>query len=210
MPSNHPIITISRQIGSGGAYIGQKLSQILGMRYVDREIISQAAKEFSILEEDIESKDEKIPSFWESFFQSCICSPDVYLPPQYFVPTEEAIFKVEANIIEKIAQEHPAVIIGRCGSHILREYPNHISIFLYADTAFRQERIEEIYHVSKEEALKMIEQSDSERGRYHQLLIGKSWYDASQYDMCINTSKIGIEESIALIQGVIEKQAKRR
>ena len=195
----HKIITISRQIGSGGAYIGQQLAKKLDFSYVDREIISQVAKKFSILEEDLESRDEKVPSFWQSFLQSSICSPDVYLPPQIFVPTEEAIFKVESEIIKGIAKERSAVIIGRCGSHILREHKNHLSIFLHAKSEFRQKRIKELYHLSNTEAHKMLEQSDDERARYHQLLTGKPWSDAAQYDLCINTSQLGIDASVELI-----------
>ena len=197
--ASHKIITISRQIGSGGAYIGQLLAKKLGISYVDREIIAQAAKEFSILEEDLESRDEKIPSFWNSFFQSSICSPDVYLPPQVFVPTEEAIFKVETKIIKGIAKDRSAIIIGRCGSHILRNNPNHMSIFLHAESDFRLKRIQELYKISKKDAVTMMEQSDDERARYHQLLTGKPWSDATQYDLCINTSKIGVNASVELI-----------
>ena len=206
---SHTIITISRQIGSGGAFIGQKLAKELGMSYVDREIITQAAKEFSLLEEDLESLVEKSPSFWQCFFQSSICSPDVYLPPQVFVPTEEAIFKVETQIIKRIAKDRSAIIIGRCGSHILRDNPNHLSIFLHADADFRKKRIEELYKISGKEAVKMMEQSDGERARYHQLLVEKQWSDAVQYDLCINTSKIGIESAIALISETIKRYQTR-
>lgn len=205
----HTIITISRQIGSGGAYIGQKLAKKLDIGYVDREIIAQAAKAFSIQEDDLESIDEKTPSFWQSFFQSTICSPDVYLPPQLFVPTEEAIFKVETEIIQRIAKNRSAVIIGRCGSHILRDNPNHLSVFLYADTKFRKKRIEELYKVSGKEAEKMIEQSDGERARYHQLLVEKTWSDATQYDLCINTSKMGIDNTIELISETMKRYQNR-
>ncbi|WP_041959125.1 AAA family ATPase [Sulfurospirillum arsenophilum] len=205
----HTIITISRQIGSGGAYIGQKLAKKLDIGYVDREIIAQAAKAFSIQEDDLESIDEKTPSFWQSFFQSTICSPDVYLPPQLFVPTEEAIFKVESEIIQRIAKNRSAVIIGRCGSHILRDNPNHLSVFLYADTKFRKKRIEELYKVSGKEAEKMIEQSDGERARYHQLLVEKTWSDATQYNLCINTSKMGIDNTIELISETMKRYQNR-
>ena len=199
------VITISRQIGSGGAYIGQQLAKQLNIGYVDREIITQAAKEFSVMEEELESRDERIPSFWQSLFQSGIYStPDVYMPPQVFVPTEEAIFKVETKIIKRIAKERSAIIIGRCGSHILRDDVNHISLFLHADSQFRKERIEKLYNVSSSEATKMIEQSDSERARYHQLLTGTQWNDASQYHLSINTSKIGVDQSTQLILRYLE------
>jgi len=203
------IVTISRQIGSGGAFIGQTLSKKLAMSYVDREIITQAAKEFSLLEEDLESLDEKTPSFWQCFFQTSICSPDVYLPPQVFVPTEEALFKVETKIITRISENRSAIIIGRCGSHILRDNPNHLSIFLHADAEFRTKRIEELYKISNQEAVKMMEQSDGERARYHQLLVDRPWSDATQYDLSICTSKLGIDNAIALICEAIKHHQNR-
>lgn len=201
----HTIITISRQMGSGGAYIGQQLAKKLDIGYVNREIIAQAAKAFSMQEDELESVDEKSPSFWQCFLQSTICSPDVYLPPQLFVPSEEAIFKVETDIIGRIAKNRSAVIIGRCGSHILRDTPNHLSVFLYAEADFRLKRIQELYHTSKKEAMNMMEQSDGERARYHQLLVEKSWSDATQYDLCINTSKIGIDNTIELISETVKR-----
>ena len=201
----HTIITISRQMGSGGAYIGQQLAKKLDIGYVNREIIAQAAKAFSMQEDELESVDEKSPSFWQCFLQSTICSPDVYLPPQLFVPSEEAIFKVETDIIGRIAKNRSAVIIGRCGSHILRDTPNHLSVFLYAEADFRLKRIQELYHTSKKEAMNMMEQSDGERARYHQLLVEKSWSDATQYDLCINTSKIGIDNAIELISETVKR-----
>ena len=206
---SHTVVTISRQIGSGGAFIGQTLSKELNMSYVDREIITQAAKEFSLLEEDLESLDEKTPSFWQCFFQTSICSPDVYLPPQVFVPTEEALFKVETKIIKRISENRSAIIIGRCGSHILRDHPNHLSIFLHADADFRKKRIEALYKISGKEAVKMMEQSDGERARYHQLLVDKAWSDATQYDLSICTSKLGIDNAIALIREAIERHQNR-
>jgi len=125
------VITISRQLGSGGAYIGQQLAKKLNIFYADREIICHVAKKLSVLEEDLESRDEKIRSFWQSFLQLCAFASDAYLPPPMIVPTDRELFKAEAEIIEHISKERSAVIIGRCGAHILREHPNHVSIFLH-------------------------------------------------------------------------------
>lgn len=199
------VITISRQMGSGGAYIGQQLAKKLRILYLDREIVSQAAKQLSVLEEDLESRDEKIPSFWQSFSQLGVFnSPDAYIPPQVFVPTGRELFKVEAQIIRRVAKERSVVIIGRCGSHILRARSNHTGVFLHGNLDFRKGRIQELYNVSPEEAAKMIAQSDSERARYHQTLTGKEWTDARQYDLSIDTSKIGVDKSIELILQYLE------
>jgi cytidylate kinase len=205
MKLNSPfVITISRQLGSGGAYIGQKLAKNLNIFYADREIISQAAKQFSLLEEDLESRDEKISSFWQSFLQSyAFTNPVAYEPPQ-IIPTDSALFKAEKEIIEHIAKERSSIIIGRCGSYILREYPNHISIFLHSDVTFRKGRVRKIYNVSEEDARKMIAQSDKERALYYQTFADKEWPDARQYDISLDTSKIGLDKSVELIMKYVE------
>ncbi|MGA2527496.1 MAG: cytidylate kinase-like family protein [Smithellaceae bacterium] len=192
-------ITISRQLGCGGAYVGQQLAKNLGVFYADREIIGQAAKQFSILKEDLESRDEKILSFWQSFIRSYAIAPDTYVPPQIIAPSDRELFKAETEIIERIAKERSAVIIGRCGSYILREHPNHVSIFLHGDITFRNGRIQKLYNISEEVAGKMIAQNDKERANYNHTFTGKEWTDARQYDISIDISKIGIDKTVEVI-----------
>ena len=205
MKSNSPfIITISRQLGSGGAYVGQQLAKNLDIFYADREIIDQVAKQFSILEKDLEPRDEKIVSFWQSFLQSyAFTSPDVYLPPQ-IIPTDRTLYKAEKEIIERIAKERSAVIIGRCSSYILHEHPNHISIFLHGNIAFRKGRIQKLYDVSERVAGNMIAKSDKERSLYYHTFTKKEWPDATLYDISLDTSKIGLDNSVELIMKYIE------
>jgi cytidylate kinase len=194
------VITISRQLGSGGTYIGQQLAKHLNIFYADREIIRQAAKKLSVLEENLESRDGKIISFWQSFLHLYTFVADPYTPPQRFIePTDRELFKVEAEIIERIAKESSAIIIGRCGYHILCEHPNHISIFLHGDITFRIGRIQKLYNVSEEVAGKMIFQNDKERAYYNYKFTGKEWTDARQFDLSIDTCRIGLDESIELI-----------
>ena len=206
MKLNSPfVITISRQLGSGGSYIGQQLSKKLNLFYADRDIICQAAKKLSVLEEELDSRDEKISSFWESYLQSySFAFPDVYLPPQIIVPTDFELFNVEAEIIRRIANERSSVIIGRCSSHVLREHPNHFSIFLHADLRFREERIQKLYNLSQQAADKMIAQSDKERSRYHLSLTEKEWTDATQYNLCFDTGKMDLDECVAFILNCIK------
>lgn len=199
------VITISRQLGSGGAYIGQQLAKKLDIFYLDREIIRQAAKKLSVLEDELKPRDEKTLPFWQSIFQlTGYSGPYVYTPPPIFVPTDRELFKAEAEVIKQIANDRSAVIIGRCGSHVLRAYPNHTSIFLHANADFRKRRIEKLYNVTQEEASKMIAKSDSERSRYHHMLTGKEWTDARQYNLSIDTSKIGIDDGVQLILQYLE------
>ncbi|MGO9137874.1 MAG: AAA family ATPase [Syntrophales bacterium] len=193
------VITISRQLGSGGAYVGQKLAKNLNIFYADRDIICQAAKQLSVLEEDLESHDEKTLSFWQSFIRSFIIAPDVYIPPQIIPPSDSELFNVEAKIIEGIAKERSAVIIGRCGSYVLREHPNHVSIFLHGEITFRKGRIQKLYNVSEEVAGEMIAQNDKERAHYIHTFTGKEWTDARQYDLAIDTSKIDVDKTVEFI-----------
>jgi CMP/dCMP kinase len=197
-------ITISRQLGCGGAYVGQQLAKNLDVFYADREIIGQAAEQLSVLEEDLEPRDEKILSFWQSFIRSYAIAPGTYVPPQIIAPSDHKLFKTESEIIARIAKERSAVIIGRCGSYILREHPNHVSIFLHSDITFRKGRIQKLYNLSEEVAEKMIAQSDKERALYHHTVTGQVWADARRYDISIDTSKIGVDKTVEFILKYLE------
>ncbi len=198
------IITISRQLGSGGAYVGQELAKKLNISYADREIIDQAARHFSVLGEDLKSRDEKKLSFWQSFMRSLAVAPDAYVKPQALPPSDRALFETESEIITRIAGERSAVIIGRCGSHILRRHPHHISLFLHADIPYRQNRLQRLYAVSPETALKMITRSDRERALYHRTITGQEWTDASRYDLAVDTGKTGADRCVEFILKYLE------
>ena len=199
------VITISRQLGSGGAYLGQLLAKRLNIFYADREIISQAAKQFSVLEQDLESIDEKKNSFWDSFLHSFeLGFADPYKPPQIILPPDLILFNTESEIIKHIVKERSAVIIGRCGSYILRDHPNHVSIFLHGDEDLRIKRVEKLYSVTEKAAKQMVAKSDKERSQYFRSFTGREWTDARQYDVSINTSKIDLDKSVELIMKFLE------
>jgi len=199
------VITISRQLGSGGAYIGRQLAKNMNVFFADREIISQAAKKLSTLEDKLESREEKKLSFWHSFMNAAPHGGGVYMAPVSPILefTDNELFAVESDIINQIANEGPAVIIGRCGSYVLRQHPNHFSIYLHANTEFRNDRIRKLYQLSEENAGKMIEKSDKERAAYCKTFTGKEWSDARNYDLSINTSKLGIDKTTEYILNVL-------
>jgi len=200
------VITISRQLGSGGASIGRQLAKNMNLFFADREIISQAAKRLSTLEEKLESREEKRLSFWHSILNSAPQGGGVYMAPisPILEFTDNELFTVESDIIKQIADEGSAVIIGRCGSYVLRQHPNHLSIFLHADKTFRNDRIQKLYHLSEENAGKMIEKNDKERATYCKTFTGKEWTDARNYDLSINTSKLGIEKTTEYIFNILK------
>ena len=197
-------ITISRQLGSGGAYVGQQLADKLNIFYADREIIHKAAKQFSVLEADLESRDEKVLSFWQSMFAVNSFAPEVFIPSKIMVPTDRELFNAEAAVIKHIAKERSSVIIGRCSFEVLREFPDHVSLFLYSDNEFRINRIHNQYNVTKEEAERMIAQSDKDRASYCKQFTGKEWTDARNYDISIDTSKMGIVRTVDIIMNYMK------
>jgi len=198
------VISISRLFGSGGAYIGQQLARKLNIAYLDRDILSQAAKEFSVTEEALEPYEEKTDSFWRLIQRSLFGNPYIYAPPTPYLPTSRILYEAEANIITRIAKERSAIIVGRCASHILHNRPNHLSVFLHSDVDFRKNRVREIYNLSDSEALKMIKKTDTERARYHNEFADGGWTDATRYHLAIDTGEIGVDKCVDLILNYIE------
>lgn len=200
------VITISRQLGSGGAYIGQQLAQKLNFYYADREIINKTALLFSISAEEMALQDEKLPSFWDYVSKGSFVAPGVYIPPNMTTvsPTTGNIFEAEKAIIEHIADKDPAVIIGRCGFHILHDHPNCLKIFLNSEREFRIQRVSELYNIPEATSVKIIEKSDRERTSYNKTFTGKEWADARNYDLSINTGKVGVDKTIDFIMDYLK------
>lgn len=205
MSQNMPlIITISRQLGCGGAYIGEAIANHFGISYADRDIISQTAQKLSLHERDIAHRDEKIITAWQAFLQSITRTPD-RIEHQPLPPTDKELFLAEKEVIERLATERSAVIMGRCGSFILRNHPNHISLFLHACTPFRIQRLCEDCGVSETRAQKMIVESDKKRSEYVHQFTGQIWMDATKYDLAVRTDILGVEECTEGIIRVVEK-----
>lgn len=201
------VITISRQLGSGGACIGQELAKRLNIFYADREIIDRAAQRFSMLEKDLASRDEKKLSFWQSFIRTHAAAPDTYVKPQMLPPSDYELFNTESDIILRIARERPAVIIGRCGAHVLRGHPNCVSIFLHADRPFRRDRVMRLYNETEEAAGKIIDRNDKERALYHRAVTGQEWSDARRYHLSLATDKIGLDRCVEFILSYLALKA---
>ena len=194
------VITISRQLGSGGAFLGHRLAEKMKMLYLDREIINKVSEKLGILPNNLEWRDERIISQWQSTINLIAhAKSGLYSPVEYILPADKEIFKAESDIILKIANEKSAVIIGRGSSYILRNHPNHVSIYLHADVEFRKQRLQEIYGVSSKDAIKSIESTDKLRARYIHEFTGHEMNDARQYHLSIDTGVLGLEESENLI-----------
>ena len=194
------VITISRQLGSGGAFLGQRLAFRLNALYLDHEIVRQAAQELKIPEENLVVRDEKVTSRWQSVLQSFVDSTSwAYDPPPLDTLNDKNLYKVESDIITRIANQRNAIIVGRGGYYVLRQHPRCLSIFLHADIDFRQRRVQELYHVSAQEALKLISSIDRDRGSYLRALTGQDWLDARQYHLSLDTGVLGLDKAEDII-----------
>jgi cytidylate kinase len=194
------VVTISRQVGSGGAYLGKRLAARLNVLYLDREIVSQAAKELKMPAASLETRDEKLTPFWQSLLESYVnITPTPYVPPPLHMPTDRKLYMTESDVITRIARRRSAVIVGRGGYYVLRQHPRRLSVLLHADITFRQKRIQELYRVSAKEALKLIESVDKERERYLRAFTGQNCMDARNYHVSLDTSLVGLEAAEEII-----------
>ena len=201
------IISIGRQFGSGGREIGQKLAEMLGIKFLDKEIIKLASKDSGIREEMFESADEKpVNSFLYSIVTHGFPTYASHLNVNNML-TNDKIFNIQAETIKKIADEMPAVIIGRCADDILRDNEKLIKIFIYENIEARAKRVSEKYTVSEKEAYEMIRRMDKSRSSYYEFFANKKWGDVNNYDLCIDSS-IGIDKAVELIKNFVEMKNK--
>lgn len=188
------VITIGRQLGSKGVYMGQRISEHFGFRYVDREILVRSAEMLHVPESKLKDVEEKSFSIWESFLQTSIYDSP-YIPTYYYMPTGRQIFETQTEIIRKAADESSCVVVGRCGSHIFKDHPKHLAIFLHADKEYRIVNASEFLGISLEEARKEVDKTDKERSRYFSTYTGETRTDLTQYDITIDVGKVGFEKA---------------
>lgn len=199
MIEKYRVVTISHQLGSGGAYLGQKLSERLGIPFLDREILKKVSTQLNLAENSLAGREERLSSFWESFSRLAILAdPAQNISAAHYEPSDADLFRVESETIERIANRGPAIIIGRCGRHILRNHPGHFSILVLAELPARIERICRLYHVNEERAEKIVMENDRERAAYIKTFTGEDWLDARLYDLSLNTTRLGFDLCVEL------------
>ena len=200
------VITIGRQFGSGGREIGEKLAEHYGIKCYDKELLSRAAKESGFYEEMIQNHDERPTN---SFLYNLVM--DTYscgYNASSFVdmPISHKVFLAQFDTIKKIAKEGPCVIVGRCADYALADMENVLNLFIYADEECKIKRIKERFDDvnSDEKAKDMMNKKDKQRQSYYNYYSSKKWGRASSYDLCINSSILGIEGTVKFIIQYIE------
>ncbi len=200
------VITIGREFGSGGKYIGEKLARELNMKVYDQRILSKVSEESGIDLELLKEVDEKHEqSFWYTFAIS-LYSSEESINSLTEVPTNERIFIEQSKVIEDLANTEDCIIIGRCSNFVLKDKKDVINIFIYSsDFDFKVNRKMQYGNfVDRNEAISVIERTDKERATYYNYFTKKQWGDRSGYDLMIDTSKVGVNGAVELIKNYIE------
>ena len=184
------IINIGRQFGSGGLAVAKEIGRMLGIPVFDNELISKASQE-SGFSADIFVQNDERRQFFSSIFENN------YVGENYM--SGKGLFKMQSEAIRSIAEQGSAVIVGRCSDFILRESDCTLDIFLTSPSEVRAQRVAERQGISLEKAEAMIEKKDKDRASYYNYYTFGEWGTASNYDLCIESSILGIEGTAAFI-----------
>jgi len=197
------VITIGRQLGSGGREIGQKLSARLGIAFYDKELIRIASQQSGLKEEFFERVDEqKHFSLFPGILGLRNSITDDFFSNYYL--SNESLFRIQSDVMRKLAEEGSCIFVGRCADYVMKEERNCLNVFISADTADRIRRIAASHRITEGKAGDMIERTDRGRSSYYNYFTGKTWGAAETYALCINSSLLGIDETVRLISSVAE------
>jgi len=202
-------ITISRQMGSGGSYIGQVIAKRLGLKYVDREVLHLAAKEFGCDEETIAARSERVTSFWERVLGGLsFGAPDShYKPPPLGNFAGRELFEKQTQILKRIASQEDCVVVGWAGVFLLPRHRGMFSAFCHAPKSFRIKRLMSVYKdLTDEKARALIAESDRTRELYFDEMTGHDWMCAKNYNLSIDTSLQPLDDIADLIIDLSTKQ----
>lgn len=202
--NRHIIICVGRQLGSGGHDIGRMLALDFNAQYYDREILNLAAKESGFSKEVFEKNDEQ-HGFLRSLFN--IHAPHVSGNSFYQNNfSQESLFKFQSDAIRKEAQRGACVFVGRCADYVLRDFDNTVSVFITASMAFRIESVVNKLKVDPEVARRIIVNGEKRRSEYYNYYTGKKWGGAESYDLCIDASILGLQQTEHLIAEFVRKR----
>ena len=184
------IITISREFGSGGRTIGKLVAEKLGIPCYDAELITEMAKQSGFAESYVKEAGEYAPgSFWDSLLTNRTSGPT----------NEDILWQIQCNVITDLAKKGPCIIVGRCADFILKDEANVLKIFVHADIDFRTKRIVEVYGERAESPEQRLKDKDKRRSTYYRFYTGQKWGQLREYDLTLNSGKLGIENCAELI-----------
>ena len=196
---NHVIITVSREYGSGGRYVGRLIADKLGIKLYDKEFVTRIAEETGLSEEYIESNEQKrdiLATLNNGYY--------------FGVNNSDELFIKESELIKEMASKESCVIIGRCADFILKDRDDIIKVFIYSDMEDKIKRATEIYGFNKEKAEKEIKRIDKLRANHYKYYTDKQWDNHANYDICINSDTFGVEKAADLIYEIAKEKSKKK
>lgn len=196
------IITIAREMGSGGRTIGKMLSEDLGIKYYDKDLIKLASEDSGINERFFGLVDEKLKG---SFLRKGgVYKGELLSPDHRDFTSDQNLFNFQAKIIKQLADKEPAVIVGRCADFILSGRRDVVKVFVYSNMETAVKNVVDMYGVSEKEAQKIIERTDKERGEYYRHYTGRDWTNAKNYNICLDTSNMDYTKCIEIIKSYLK------
>ncbi len=199
------VINIGRQFGSGGRIIGEKLSTLMNIQFFDKELILISSQESGLGKEFFENVDEKSShSIFGGLFGLRGAFSDEMVPNNFL--SNETLFKIQSDVIRNLAEKQSCIFVGRCADYVLKDHPHCLNLFVCADIDDRIKRIAEKEHLTENKAKELIEKTDKKRASYYNYYSNKVWGAASSYHLCINSSFLGIDESVDFIKEFAEKR----
>lgn len=198
------IVTISRQYGSGGRYIGENLAKAMGVPCYDEKLIDMVAKESGFAQSFVAEKGERMTGSLLFNIASSLSFANNVFSTNNGVTLQDEIYFTQNRIIKELANKGPCVIVGRCADYILREREDCLNVFIYADEESKIERAEKYFNITREEAPAVLKKKDKARANHYKYYTDQEWGMASNYDLCLNSGLIGIEGCVKAIQQVLE------
>ena len=191
------IITISREFGSGGRFIGEEVAKKLGIAYYDKNIIGQIAEKSGLSPEYIQENAELSPK--KGLFAYAFSGRDITGKS-----VEDMVYEVQRNIILELAEKEPCVIIGRNADYILKDRDDVLNVFIHGDMPEKIKRITGLYNVEEKEAVKMMADTDKRRRTNYNFYTDQNWGKASNYTLCLNSSELGYDRCEMIIMECVK------
>lgn len=204
MDDKRIIINVGRQIGSGGRVIAQRLADMFGCKFYDKELLNLAAKESGFCEKFFEQNDEH-KGFLQSLFHTrgSLCGEAPFYKDEF---SQDSLYQFQSDAIRKAAAQGSCVFVGRTADYVLRDMKNTVSVFVSANIDQRLQRVCKRHGLDRAAGRKYIHKHESERASYYNYYTGKTWGAAESYDLCVNSSVLGIDATCDYIAEFIRQR----
>ena len=206
--NNGIVITISRQFGSGGRNIAKQLAKILDIPFYDQELIVEGAKESGLDPDMVKVLEETSGSgLLYSFTPNTVFGGA--FSPVVDLPMTDKVFLAQSEAIRKFAQEGSCVIVGRCANYVLRDFPDVLNVFIHRDFEERVNQTSKLFDLNKKKSLELVKKTDKQRASYYSYYTDNHWGLAENYDLSLDSGKLGEDGSVFIIKSFLEKMELR-